>query len=257
MIFQQILLKIFLILNKERTVSSAYHLLRGKRSGQTIQDVGMFKLHEYFGLFPKLKRKAFDDTIQELVNQNQLIVHEDGYYTLREMHTEISLPFLDGWHYRGNEHIYFSRLALIVETLSYTKHQITHFAPTEKNVEIQNFVRDYLARKPYKEDSFRKQLMQEIIESLNHPKLTDMQKEIVIARLNGMDTAGVTWQQLAQNYQCAEMDIVIYYISALHAMLHNVYNKNLKFNMSDTFAIHFLFFALEVRRASSTSEANL
>ena len=89
MIFQQILLKIFLILNKERTVSSAYHLLRGKRSGQTIQDVGMFKLHEYFGLFPKLKRKAFDDTIQELVNQNQLIVHEDIMVTaVREVEEE-------------------------------------------------------------------------------------------------------------------------------------------------------------------------
>ena len=40
--FHQILLQIFQKLNKERTISAAYHVLRGKRSGQTIQDIGLF-----------------------------------------------------------------------------------------------------------------------------------------------------------------------------------------------------------------------
>lgn len=66
--FYQILLQIFQKLNNERTVSAAYHILRGKRSGQTIQDVGLFQLHNYFGLLPKLPRAIFDEAVSTFCN---------------------------------------------------------------------------------------------------------------------------------------------------------------------------------------------
>ena len=94
MIFNQILLHILLILKNERTVSSAYHLLRGKRSGQTIQDVGMFKLHCYFGILPKLKRTTFDEAVEALQTAEVIQVDDVGFYTMKDELELGDIPYL-------------------------------------------------------------------------------------------------------------------------------------------------------------------
>ena len=127
MLLQQILLAVFYKLNNERTVNAAYHLLRGKRSGQTIQDVGMFKLYPYFGLLRKLSRQTFEQEIEQLLNNNFMTVDEKGYFTLTdigEQHAkELQMPYFDGWHYRGNEHIFFARLSLIMQLSAMNKYR--------------------------------------------------------------------------------------------------------------------------------------
>jgi uncharacterized protein YpbB len=227
LIFNQILLHILFILKNERTVSSAYHLLRGKRSGQTIQDVGMYKLHCYFGILPKLKRTTFDEAIFALQAAETIQVDVEGYYTMKDELQFEHIPYFNGWHYRGNEHRFFSRLALLVETLSYTKEQISYFAPTEKNVESQMFLRSFLQKHPFREEAFRHQILSEVTEALDHPLLNELQRDIVVARLSGANVAGLTWQQLAQKYAISELDVQLNFISALHGMLAKVKEKPL------------------------------
>ena len=76
MLFQQILLTILSTFQNERTISAAYHLLKGKRSGQTIQDVGLFKLYQFFGLLPKLSRKKFEEQLDLLFAKNMIVLEE-------------------------------------------------------------------------------------------------------------------------------------------------------------------------------------
>ncbi len=120
MIFQTLVLNLLHLFNEERTVSAVFHLLRGKRSGQTIQDVGIFRLHEYFGILPKLNRKQFDEQIDQLIEQQYItILPENRYFITESGLTSLKQPIkisFDGWHYRGNEHIFFARLSLIVQT---------------------------------------------------------------------------------------------------------------------------------------------
>ena len=222
LIFDQILLHILSVLKNERTVSSAYHLVRGKRSGQTIQDVGMYKLHKYFGILPKLKRTTFDEAIELLQSKSYIAVNNEGYYTMKENIELDPLPYFNGWHFRGNEHKFFSRLALLVETLSHVKENISYFAPTEKNVESQKFMRNFLRNQPFKEVNFRQALLEEIMQSIDQPLLSEMQKELVVARLSGARIAGLTWHQLAQKYNISELDVQLYFISALHGMLSTI-----------------------------------
>ena len=227
MIFNQILLHILYILKNERTVSSAYHLLRGKRSGQTIQDVGMYKLHCYFGILPKLKRTTFDEAIGSLQAAQLIEVDDEGYFSMKEELAFDQLPYFNGWHYRGNEHRFFSRLSLLVETLSHTKENISYFAPTEKNVEAQMFLRAFLQKHPFREVAFRHQLLTEVIEALDQPLLSELQRDIVVLRLSGANVAGLTWQQLAQKHDMSELDVQLQFISALHGMLSKVLEKPL------------------------------
>lgn len=48
---------LFSKLDGEKTANAALHLLRGKRSGQTIQDVKYYDLKMFFGLLPKLPQQ--------------------------------------------------------------------------------------------------------------------------------------------------------------------------------------------------------
>ena len=226
-IFHQILYQILAILNNERTVSSAYHLLKGKRSGQTIQDVGIFKLHTYFGLLPKLQRSVFDEAIKELQNQGVLLLEENGFYQINlDEPIEKQQYYYNGWRYRGNEHQFFSRLSLLVETVSHVKHHVRYFAPTEKNTNTQKFIRAFLKTNTFQTESFRKQLHDEIHLCLAHESFTELQRELIVNRLSGVNVPGVTWKQLAHLYKLEQMDVYLIYISALHLLLNRIYEED-------------------------------
>ena len=227
LIFHQILYQILTRLNNERTVSSAFHLLKGKRSGQTIQDVGIFKLHTYFGLLPKLKRPVFDEAIKDLQNQGVLHIEENGFYQINfDEPIEMQQYYFNGWRYRGNEHLFFSRLSLLVETISHVKHHVRYFAPTEKNADTQQFIRAFLKTNTFQTDSFRQQLHDELHLCLSHESFTELQRELIVNRLSGVNSAGITWKQLAQLNDLEQMDVYFIYISALHLLLNRIYTED-------------------------------
>ncbi|SOB94255.1 uncharacterized protein YpbB [Ureibacillus xyleni] len=220
MIFQQILLQIFHILKEERTISAPFHLLRGKRSGQTIQDVGIFHLHHYFGVLPKLSRKKYDEEIHNLVEQQFITIFDNGDYTLTKyLLNDNILPF-DGWHYRGNEHVFFARLSLIVQSLSHKEAGQMAFIPIQKDPQIQNWVRNFLISNEYQDGTLQQQLLHEILTSLEQAEVNENAKEILIKRLAGYKIPGYTWQQLSIYENKDEMDIQLLYISCLHIWLN-------------------------------------
>ena len=53
-----ILLTIISRIDGERTIYAGLHLLRGKRSGQTLQDVEYYGLKDFFGILPKLTART-------------------------------------------------------------------------------------------------------------------------------------------------------------------------------------------------------
>lgn len=223
LVFQQILLTILEAFHNERTISAAYHLLRGKRSGQTIQDVGIFKIHAYFGILPKLSRKKFDMEIDLLLAKNYIELTENGYYILLDAGREqlkegVPIAF-DGWHYRGNEHLFFARLSLIVQALSHQLAGVRAFIPIEKNDGVQRWVREFLLSNHYSKGILQQLLLEQMNESLQVAALSDMQRECVIYRLSGYQMAGLTWQQLAFSKNMNEFDLQLYYISALQQWL--------------------------------------
>lgn len=232
MIFRQILLQIFHKFKEERTISAPFHLLRGKRSGQTIQDVGIFQLHMYFGILPKLSRKTYDEEISKLIKQRYLVVSEDGYYTVstsvNNLTESMNLPF-DGWHYRGNEHIFFARLSLVIQSLSHKAAGQMSFIPIQKDPLIQAWVRNYLISNHYQHNQLQKKLLEEIIRSLEKAPIEHKAKEILIKRLAGYKIAGYTWQQLAIYENNNEMDIQLIYIACLHTWLNEIYDNASQF----------------------------
>lgn len=226
MLIQQILLKVLHIFQQERTVSAAFHLLKGKRSGQTIQDVGLYKLYPFFGLLPKLSRSIFEQQIDLLFAKSYIDIDENGYYTMSEQGKALAQKPLevsfDSWHYRGNEHEFFGRLSLVVQSLSHQVHNKRAFIPIERNEKIQRWVRQFLVKNDYKNRSLQPLLYEEISTSLTKLQVNEQIKELIIYRLTGYNEPGFTWQQLAFGFQLQEMDAQLLYISGLHTWLAEI-----------------------------------
>ncbi|MER1956286.1 MAG: helix-turn-helix domain-containing protein [Solibacillus sp.] len=223
MLIQQILLKVLHIFQQERTVSAAFHLLKGKRSGQTIQDVGLYKLYPFFGLLPKLTRQNFEQHIDLLFAKNYIDIDENGYYKMSEQGQALAKQPLDvtfdSWHYRGNEHVFFGRLSLVVQSLSHQINNHQAFIPIERNEQIQHWVRQFLIANHFQHRTLQPLLYDEMSLSLEKLSIEENVKELLMYRLTGYNEPGFTWQQLAFGYQLQEMDVQLMYISGLHAWL--------------------------------------
>ncbi|MGE7916008.1 helix-turn-helix domain-containing protein [Lysinibacillus xylanilyticus] len=225
--FHQILLQIFQKLNNERSISAAYHVLRGKRSGQTIQDIGLFQLHNYFGLLPKLPRATFDEAVSLFSQNSWLIIQESGHYSMKKLglqQAEQIPDFLfDGWHYRGNEHIFFARLSLIVQSLSYQSAGLRSFSPISRDTNIQSWVRTFLLEHNYQDGHLQQQLLEECESVLSELSLSEANKQLVLYRLSGYGLPGWTWQQLASERKEAVLDCQLAFIELLHVFLNEVH----------------------------------
>jgi len=228
--FHQILLQIFQKLNNERTISAAYHVLRGKRSGQTIQDIGLFQLHNYFGLLPKLPRKTFDEAVNSFLQYSWLTMQESGHYSMKKLglqRAEQTSAFLfDGWHYRGNEHIFFARFSLIVQSLSYQSAGVRSFSPISRDTNIQSWVRTFLVESNFQDGHLQQQLLEECERALSVLPLSDANKQLVLYRLSGHSLPGWTWQQLASERQETVLDCQLAFIELLHTLLNEVHQTN-------------------------------
>ncbi|MFJ5790104.1 helix-turn-helix domain-containing protein [Lysinibacillus sp. NPDC093197] len=228
--FYQILLQIFQKLNNERTVSAAYHILRGKRSGQTIQDVGLFQLHNFFGLLPKLPRAIFDEAVATFLQYSWLSMQESGHYSMKKLglqRAEQTSAFLfDGWYYRGNEHVFFARLSLVVQSLSYQKEGIRSFSPISKDAQVQSWVRNFLQDYQYQSGKLQKQLLEECLRVLATLPVSDNNKQLVLYRLSGYSLPGWTWQQLSSERKETVLDSQLAFIELLHTLMNEVHATN-------------------------------
>ena len=223
---QQILMRIFASYENERTISAAFHILQGKRSGTTIQDVGLYRLFDYFGILKKLPRHDFDEAVKRMQHDQMLQVYENGQFTIMEngkrlLQQPFSLYF-DGWHYRGNEHIFFDRLSLVIQTLSYQAAGIKAFAPITRDENVQQFCRKFFMFHQFPKVKLQQQLREELLINLQAADLSETQLEILTKRLHGANVFGFTWSQIAEQYQLDVLSCQLLYISALHKFISQI-----------------------------------
>lgn len=226
MLTEQIILQILTKIENERTITAPYYLLQGKRSGQTMQDVGLFKLYSFFNLLRRLPKKTYDAYIKQLEEKQYIVQTEKSFFVTEEGKASIQpLPYFDGWHLRGNEHIFFARIALIIQTLSNQSEQVHAFIPVQKDVNVQKWCRQFLTRHQFKTNKLQKPLLQEILESIEKLDIPEFQKEIFTMRLHGAKISGVTWSQLATQFDLSEIDCQLYFISFLHVWIREIFQN--------------------------------
>jgi uncharacterized protein YpbB len=229
-LFQQIILHMVDRLKEERTISAPFHLIRGKRSGQTIQDVKSYHFTKFFALFPRLTKQSYDQIIQQMIHSGWLQVNDMSVPQITEIGKNIlkQMPdlHLNGWLYRGNERIFFQRLSLVTQTLSHVKAKDLSFVPLQKDEKIQKWVRQFLHDVSYKKEGFIERYYQELVCAFQSPNLTDLHLTILSHRLSGYQVSGVTWQQLSHVLGIDQMELEIIFQESLHIILDEISINN-------------------------------
>lgn len=224
--FSTLLCSLFSQLDGEKTVNAGYHLLRGKRSGQTIQDVKYYQLQMFFGILPKLSKEVFEEAIEELYALNYMVVDEKSILHLTEKGKALFLaarPYaFDGWHYRGREELFFARLSLIVQTLSHFRVGVKQFMPVQRDPDVQQFVKSILSNAPIQDALYAQRFKEELAEVLEKSAMETVQKKIFTYRLVGYQQNGWTWQQLGEQLNTSPINVKLTYIEGLHKLLHTI-----------------------------------
>lgn len=218
-----ILLKIISKLDGERSIYAGLHLLRGKRSGQTLQDVEYYSLKSFFGILPKLPIELFDDASNSLKESGLISVGLDSivHITALGKETVKSQPeyHFNGWDYRGKEHVFFSRVSLLVQTISQFRVNEKSFLPVQKEHEIQVFIKKLLHNKSIGDQILSTHVAWELKQALDRSAMSRVQKEIFTYRLTGYGATGLTWQQLSKKMKLNPQVIRLLFIEGLHRLL--------------------------------------
>ncbi|MFS0687933.1 helix-turn-helix domain-containing protein [Sporosarcina sp. 179-K 8C2 HS] len=215
---------LFLIgkMDGQRTLNAGLHLLRGKKSGQTLQDVEYFNVKPFFGILPKLEEGTYVEAADKLMSTG-LIVQDDKFVRLTDEGKDKmeGLPefHFKGWDYRGREVIFFKRLSLLVQTLSYMRAGESSFTPIQREREIQLFVRRLLEGQPITNPVFAKQIGDELKLALLQSGMSDIQKTIFACRLTGRTETAKTWDQLATDLSASTEALRLLFIESLHRLL--------------------------------------
>jgi uncharacterized protein YpbB len=218
---------------KERTVSAVYHLLKGKKSSQTIQDAAIFRLTSMFGLYPSLSREKFNESITFLHKQSLIQLHEQDRYSVTELgeHFLTSLlrekPIpseLDGWRYVDVGKIFWNRLSQFVQTVSHLSYKSSSYIPLSEEMPILLFVKQYIFSLSLSKEELARKTYVELKRLCL--RLDERRAQMIVYKLTGYNRIGLTNSQLSEHMQEDRFYIDILFLSSIHSFLSTIRERH-------------------------------
>ncbi len=213
-------------LNGERTAASVYHLLKGKRSSQTLQDGKIYRISFMFGLFKKIERHEYDEHIRLLLNnnfikkiqENTYVVTKAGDCALTKYAEKYPFPkYIDGLRFGEAGTIFWKRLALLVQTLSHLQNEERHFLPIQQETDITFWTKQFLTKSPYKKELLAFKLYEECRELLS--AMSELEAAIFTLRLSRYGRVGLTIEQISLLFSLEVSRTHVLFLSVLHFMM--------------------------------------
>lgn len=207
----------------ERSLFGAYHLLKGKRSAQTIQDGALFSALPLFGLLPQLSYNEAEQVVKALL-ENGKVRETDGAHQLTEkgetqldawLHAHSYVQNINNGLFQQADVLFWNRLALLVQSLNALATG-TSFIPVVGDLDVQRFVKSTLP-KPAERNRYRMKLYKECAAFLR--KRDRLQAELFVLQLSRQKRIGETRQQLALRYRLSLMEVELRHKSNLHALM--------------------------------------
>lgn len=232
--FDGVILHCLKRLNGERTVYSIYHLLKGKKTSQTIQDAHLYQLTYFFGVYPSLTREGLEKESNHLINHRWIAPCEDHRFRLTQMgeeflfHFENQYPspvYLNGLKYHQKDLKFWERLSLLVQVVSNLTHKETSYIPIQKNKETHSWLKSFLNKTSLERNLLSKTLYKELVDCLKSEDR--LNPSILIFRLTGYNQIGQTSLQTAEMLKMEVEQYYLEFLNILHYILEQIAtNKN-------------------------------
>ncbi|PLR84592.1 helix-turn-helix domain-containing protein [Bacillus sp. V33-4] len=191
-------------INGERTIYSVYHLLKGKKSSQTIQDAYLFNITVLFQAFSFITRTEFDQTVlncakqgmlQETVSQHYILTKKGSDWLAQELDAKPIPLSLNGWKNHHLTDLFWERLSILIQVCSNLLHHETKYIPVQKRKETLFWLKGYLSAYGKNRAELAEQLHAQLTACLELNKESD--PSVIVLRLSGHNRAGLTRVQAA------------------------------------------------------------
>ncbi|MFB4166355.1 helix-turn-helix domain-containing protein [Virgibacillus sp. JSM 102003] len=227
MLFDRIVIKCCSQFKTGRSVSAIYHLLKGKRSIQTVQDAHIYKLDNFYGIYKSLRKQNFDERIYKLISEGLIQLHDNSSafptvlgYKLNEKESDISLDYFNGMKYSGLSSIFFERLVLLVQTITNSRNNNLNFIPVVDKPVVTSWVKKEYYIIKQNQFSFLHQLYDELYRILSY--FHEQEAGMFVDSLTGFKHYGMSSYQLAANYNLKLIDVPLALTGIIHYMLYAI-----------------------------------
>ncbi|KMY22069.1 helix-turn-helix domain-containing protein [Bacillus pumilus] len=190
-------------LNGERSISAVYHLFKGKKSSQTIQDASLFELSRYFGCYPGFTRDQLNRSALKLEEKHYIRKTDEtlsitgaGQQMLHQHFSEKPMPaYFHGAKYHDKAKMLWMRLSLLVQVLSHHMAGSHQYVPIQRDVSVQSWTKSFLKQHQQK-SKLSEELHHELEKLLMN--LSDQEALIFVYSLTSHERIGRTYQQMAE-----------------------------------------------------------
>lgn len=231
MLFTYIILYCLKQIKEERTINGVYHLLRGKKSIQVVQDAHLYGLKDYYGIYKTVLKTDFDTHINQLIKDQLIKDKEDAIVTISPLgedylkKTEIMMlnyPF-SGLRYTQADQQFLKRLFLLVQVLTNRKMNNASFIPVIEEQEVMKWVKNYYAHIRGKESMALTYIYRELSALLQG--FSNEDASLFVDRISTYGHYGLSTEQLASKHQLDKHDVKLRLVSIIHQMLKEI-DKN-------------------------------
>ncbi|WP_227936150.1 helix-turn-helix domain-containing protein [Alkalihalobacillus deserti] len=232
------------VLNGERSIYGAFHLLKGKKSAQTIQDGAFFGLTSYFGLFPELTRTDLETDVRELIangqaqllEQDRIRLSENGKVELKQyLDTHPFLNDLQGWRYHSYTDEVWLRLCLFIQTLTNISFGNHRFYPITHEIRVQTWVRNHIPNENRRD--YLNTIYDELYDFLS--SCLEQQALIFVHQLSGKTQIGLTRLQLSERLGVSQEEVKLCHISTIHRLINELETKHNRYTYLSAFTKDF------------------
>ncbi|MFC4557417.1 helix-turn-helix domain-containing protein [Virgibacillus kekensis] len=219
-----------------RTVSAAFHLLKGRKSIQTVQDSHIYKLKNYYGIYKTLKKQDFHQRLEVLFKEQVLERVNDSsavaglhYQKWLEETNDYKLPaeYFNGIRYYNIAQHFWDRLTLFVQTLTNSFNGNLQFIPVSENSTATEWMRVKYQEIKSNEAAYLQILHDELETIFRY--LNDREASIIVDSLTGYKLHGMSSFQLAEQHNLKRLDVPLILTAVIHQLLFLIEQKKQEF----------------------------
>ncbi|GGH79132.1 uncharacterized protein YpbB [Pullulanibacillus pueri] len=222
----------------ERSIFAIYHLLKGKRTAQTIQDGFLYQVHPFFNVYPTLDRQSFEASISELqkcgyINgegSKAVRLSHKGELAIEAMNDRYTLPNgLDGWFSGERAECFWMRLSLLVQTLSHLIKHEKRFIPIINDTVTLRWLKRFFRKIALDRNELSDNLFLEL--KTLFETLPAIEADLLTYKLSGNGVTGLTMAQLMARFAIEESELYLLFYSGLHKIYQKVSDQPAMFTL--------------------------
>ncbi len=200
------LLYLFLIqqFKGERSISGLLHLLKGKKSAQTIQDRLFYKVEPFFGAMPWITLEHINSQVRPMIDEGLVYENEKEHFLLT-LKGEEKLSRGNIEESLGNsfflvpfvldDRAYWIRLRLLVQVVSEFSHK-QHYIPVVSDLSVQQDIKKVISAAGLNKAQLSRELWEEL--NLCLGGIPSLHAEMIVMQFSGKGIWGRTLQQSAE-----------------------------------------------------------